>query len=147
MCNYEIAPLLKEDIYAVSQLESAVFSVPFTEKALNELFTNTSWHFLAAKEENTLLGYISLYTILDEAEIANVCVYPEFRGKGIGKALVSEAMDFCRKNGAVKLMLEVRKSNTVAISLYESLGFIPVGVSKNHYKLPTEDAILMNLEF
>ena len=43
-------------------------------------------------------------------------------------------------------MLEVRKSNTPAIKLYESLGFISVGVSKNHYKLPTEDAILMNLE-
>ncbi len=147
MSKTEILPLVKEDICRVAELERTVFSVPFTEKALNELFTNTSWRFLAAKKENILVGYISFYTVLDETEIVNVCVDPQYRGQGIGRALVNEAIRYCREGGSVKLMLEVRKSNSVAIKLYESFGFIPVGVSKNHYKLPTEDAILMNLEF
>jgi ribosomal-protein-alanine N-acetyltransferase len=120
--------------------------MPFTESALNELFLNTSWHFFVAKAENKVVGYISFFCILDETEIANVCVLPEYRGRGIGKALTKCAIDFNKEINGIKVMLEVRKSNITAIRLYESLGFIPVGVSKNHYKLPTEDAILMNLE-
>ncbi|MBR7101249.1 MAG: ribosomal protein S18-alanine N-acetyltransferase [Clostridia bacterium] len=147
MQKIEISPLKKEEISAVSELERAVFSVPFTEKSLNELYLNTSWHFFAARANGSLVGYISFYTILDETEIVNVCVNSSCRGNGIGKMLVSCAIEYSKKNGVQRLMLEVRKSNAIAIKLYESFGFIPVGVSKNHYKLPTEDAILMNLEF
>ena len=146
MSDIVIRPLIKEDIPAVATLDALCFSVPFTEKALNELFLNTSWHFFVATENDTVVGYISFYCILDETEIVNVCVMPELRGKGIGRALTNCAIDFSRENNGSKVMLEVRKSNAPAIKLYESLGFIPVGVSKNHYKLPTEDAILMNLE-
>ena len=146
MSDIVIRPLIKEDIPFVARLEAVCFSMPFTEKALNELFSNTSWHFFVATENDTVVGYISFYCILDETEIVNVCVMPELRGKGIGRALTKCAIDFNRDNNGSRVMLEVRKSNTPAIKLYESLGFIPVGVSKNHYKLPTEDAILMNLE-
>ena len=146
MSDIKIRPLIKEDIPFVARLEAVCFSMPFTEKALNELFLNTSWHFFVATENDTVVGYISFYCILDETEIVNVCVMPELRGKGIGRALTKCAIDFNRETNGSKVMLEVRKSNTPAIKLYESLGFIPVGVSKNHYKLPTEDAILMNLE-
>ena len=146
MSDIVIRPLIKEDIPFVARLEAVCFSMPFTEKALNELFSNTSWHFFVATENDTVVGYISFYCILDETEIVNVCVMPELRGKGIGRALTKCAIDFNRETNGSKVMLEVRKSNTPAIKLYESLGFIPVGVSKNHYKLPTEDAILMNLE-
>ena len=147
MSDIVIRPLIKEDIPSVARLEAVCFSMPFTEKALNELFSNTSWHFFVATENDTVVGYISFYCILDETEIVNVCVMPELRDKGIGRALTKCAIDFNRENNGSRVMLEVRKSNTPAIKLYESLGFIPVGVSKNHYKLPTEDAILMNLEF
>jgi ribosomal-protein-alanine N-acetyltransferase len=146
MSDIKIRPLIKEDIPFVARLEAVCFSMPFTEKALNELFLNTSWHFFVATENDTVVGYISFYCILDETEIVNVCVMPELRGKGIGRALTKCAIDFNRETNGSKVMLEVRKSNTPAIKLYESLGFIPVGVSKNHYKLPTEDAILMNFE-
>ncbi len=146
MSDIVIRPLIKEDIPFVARLEAVCFSMPFTEKALNELFSNTSWHFFVATENDTVVGYISFYCILDETEIVNVCVMPELRGKGIGRALTKCAIDFNRETNGSRVMLEVRKSNTPAIKLYESLGFIPVGVSKNHYKLPTEDAILMNLE-
>ena len=146
MSKIEIRPLVKEDIPSVAELEARCFSMPFTKKALNELFLNTSWHFFVATDNNTVVGYISFYCIIDETEIVNVCVMPEHRGKGLGKALTKCAIDFNREINGSRVMLEVRKSNAPAIKLYESLGFIPVGVSKNHYKMPTEDAILMNLE-
>ena len=146
MSEIIIAPLEKQDIFHVAMLEATCFSMPFTEKALSELFLNTSWHFFVAKHENKVVGYISFYCIIDETEIVNVCVLPEYRGQGIGRRLTQCAIDFNKEIKGTRVMLEVRISNTPAIKLYESLGFIPVGVSKNHYKMPTEDALLMNLE-
>ena len=146
MSEIIIAPLEKQDIIHVAMLEATCFSMPFTEKALSELFLNTSWHFFVAKQGNNVVGYISFYCIIDETEIVNVCVLPEYRGQGIGRRLTQCAIDFNTEIKGTKVMLEVRISNTPAIKLYESLGFIPVGVSKNHYKMPTEDALLMNLE-
>lgn len=146
MSEIIISPLEKEDIPYVAELEAICFSMPFTEKALSELFSNTSWHFFVAKQENKVVGYISFYCIIDETEIVNVCVLPEYRGQGIGRRLTQCAIDFNKEIKGTRVMLEVRESNISAIKLYESLGFIPVGVSKNHYKMPTEDALLMNLE-
>lgn len=144
--DFKISPLTKDKIDSVASLEAACFSVPFTKKALDELFLNTCWHFLVAEVNNTVVGYISFYTIIDETEIVNLCVLPEYRRAGIARALVNGAIDMSRSLGASKLMLEVRASNTGAIKLYEGFGFFPVGVSKNHYSSPTEDAILMNSE-
>ncbi|MBQ9743889.1 MAG: ribosomal protein S18-alanine N-acetyltransferase [Clostridia bacterium] len=136
---------LEGDISRIAELESRCFSVPFTEKSLTELFSNTSWHFFVAELDNSVVGYISLYTILDEKEIVNVCVLPEYRKLGIGAALVKKAISLNEDSCRI-VMLEVRESNKGAISLYEKFGFKSVGVSKNHYSQPRENAILMNLE-
>ncbi len=140
-----IRNMTESDIDRVCELECQCFSVPFTKKTITELFSNTCWHFLVAEYDGNVVGYISMYVIIDEKEIVNVCTDPKYRGLGIGSALVSAAIDYEREKCAI-VMLEVRKSNSVAIALYEKFGFKSVGVSKNHYSNPREDAILMNLE-
>ena len=133
-------------IDGIAQLEESIFSVPFKKKDSEELYLNTSWRFFAAIDEENVVGYISLYLIIDEKEIVNVCVAPEYRGRGIGAMLVNAALEYERDKTA-RVMLEVRASNEGAISLYKKFGFLPVGVSKNHYSKPREDAVLMNLEY
>ena len=140
-----IREMTKGDIDRVCELENLCFSVPFTKKAITELLSNTSWHFLVAECDGIVVGYISMYVIIDEKEIVNVCTDPQYRGMGLGSALVHAALEY-EKEKCVIVMLEVRKSNSVAITLYEKFGFKSVGVSKNHYVNPREDAILMNLE-
>lgn len=140
-----IRDMTEGDIDRVCELEAACFSTPFTKKAITELFSNTSWHFFVAECDGIVAGYISMYVIIDEKEIVNVCTDPEYRGLGIGSKLVCAAIEY-EKEKCNTVMLEVRRSNSVAIALYEKFGFISVGVSKNHYSCPREDAILMNLE-
>ena len=93
------------------------------------------------------MGYIGYMLIADEADIINIGILPEYRGKSIGNMLMSAMIRELKKNSATCVHLEVRKSNSVAISLYKKYGFIDTGVSKNHYKEPTEDAIRMTLSF
>ena len=83
--------------------------------------------------------------VLDERDVCNVAVSPDFRGMGIGKALVGALIDDAKKTGASVVMLEVRKSNASAIALYEKAGFELVGQRKNFYNRPREDALLYNL--
>ena len=77
----------------------------------------------------------------------NIAVHPDYRKQGIGTALIVELIGELELRGSHSLMLEVRASNTPAISVYEKLGFIEVGRRKNYYRNPKEDALIMRKEW
>ena len=98
------------------------------------------------EESGTVAGYAGMYVSFDVGNINNVGVLPQFRRCGIGKRLMNELCSYCKNNSITLLTLEVRESNIPAIGLYESLGFVNVGVRKNYYKKPSENGVLYNLE-
>ena len=87
-------------------------------------------------------GYITYTFIAGELQIANVCVLPEFRRRGIADGLMAAFVAFAKEQKAEKISLEVRASNEPARALYEKWGFKAVGLRRNFYKAPTEDAVL-----
>lgn len=145
MNNVFIDTISKNDAQSVAKIEKKCFSVPFTEEDISSYIENPIWHFLVARDENVLLGYISFTVILDECQIVNVAVDPKARKMGIGSRLISHFLEYVRKLGVSSIYLEVRESNTPAIKLYEKFNFTVTGVSKNHYSKPTENALLMSL--
>lgn len=90
-----------------------------------------------------LLGYCVLRIIGDEAEVLNICVAPDGRGKGAGDLLMDVMVQKCRDNGVAAIWLEVRSQNTAARGLYEKHGFLERGVRKAYYQEPTDDALLL----
>lgn len=139
--------LLKEnEISAISEIEHECFSHPWSEQSIRDSFKNHDAHFFVARENEKIIGYISSEIILDEGYIMNIAVKPEFQGRGVGKALVRYMVDNY-KNVLKFITLEVRKSNIAAISLYKKLGFEHVGTRKGYYRNPTEDALLLKLNF
>ena len=90
----------------------------------------------------SVLGYIVLAHVVDEAEIANLAVAPEWRGRGVGALLVDDAVAAAMEGGARVLYLEVRESNAAAQALYRSRGFVVVGRRHRYYRNPVEDALL-----
>lgn len=79
----------------------------------------------------------------DEIHINNIATHPDFRGMGIGKALMKEATSIARIYGARRATLEVRASNLAAQNMYLNLGFEIVGRRRNYYSFPEEDALIM----
>lgn len=118
----------------------------------NELQAHIDTIMLVARpdsvpRENQVAGFIVARLYADELHVNNVAVRPEFRGKGIGSALLQTTLDQARKRGAKMAQLEVRAGNAEAQKLYQRCGFTIVGRRKNYYREPTEDALLMNLPF
>ena len=101
--------------------------------------------FLVAERGGQAVGYVGCQTVLDEGYITNVAVSPDCRRQGIARALIAKLTDEARAAGLAFVTLEVRASNAPAIALYEGAGFGRVGVRKNFYTAPTEDAVLMTL--
>jgi ribosomal-protein-alanine N-acetyltransferase len=81
-----------------------------------------------------------------ELHINNVAVRREFRGCGIGKALLTRILAEGARLEATVAFLELRTGNSIARALYEKAGFIPVGKRRNYYSDPLEDAVTMSAQ-
>ncbi|MBQ8648869.1 MAG: ribosomal protein S18-alanine N-acetyltransferase, partial [Clostridia bacterium] len=103
--------------------------------------------FFVAENADHIMGYIGFNVVLDEGYITNVAVFPKYRRMGVATALVRKAISYSKKNGLAFLSLEVRKSNSAAIALYENEGFKPEGERKNFYTNPKENALIMTVRF
>jgi [ribosomal protein S18]-alanine N-acetyltransferase len=80
------------------------------------------------------------------AELESVVVAGSARRKGIGRALCSAVIDWCRSQRASEIILEVRASSAAAIALYAALGFLQAGRRLRYYRDPEDDALVMNLQ-
>ncbi len=135
--------MAEQHIPRVAALEKQSFSTPWSESALLEELSNKFARFFVALLNGEIVGYIGSHNVLGEVYITNVAVFPEYRKKGIGEALVKWLIETIEGENAEFITLEVRKSNISAINLYEKCGFCAVGERKNFYEKPCEDAVLM----
>ena len=139
----EIRSMGFEDIEAVVKIEKENFSVPWDENGFLSFMLREGTIFLTALNDNEVVGYCGLISAADEADITNVSVSQSMRKKGIGGMLLSELIKEAGKSGIKKIFLEVRESNIPAISLYNGFGFKQVGMRKDYYEKPVENALLM----
>lgn len=138
-----IRTMQKGDVAAVAALEAQIFSMPWSAAGFADTLLREDVIFLVAYEQDELLGYVGIYCTLDEGEITNVAVAPSARRRGIARALLTELKQQLACRNVARIVLEVRVSNEPAIRLYEQMGFSVLGVRKNFYEKPTEDAYIM----
>ena len=131
----------------IAQLEKICFSDPWSENSIASELDNKLAFWLVAAEGETVAGYIGSQTVLDETDMMNVAVHPDFRRKGIAEALVNGLVEQLKTMGSHCLTLEVRASNAPAIALYEKLGFAEIGRRRNYYRNPREDALILRKEW
>ena len=143
----EIVKMEACHVAQVAQLEKLCFSDPWSEKSVASELENKWALWLVALEDDVVVGYIGSQTAVDETDVMNVAVHPDHRRKGIAEALIGNLVSELKAQGSHALMLEVRDSNVPAISLYEKLGFLQVGLRKNYYHNPKEHARILRKEW
>lgn len=137
-------PLVVADIPSIVEIEQLSFATPWTEEAFhNELKHNPQACYTVAEHRGRVVAYCGMWLIIDEAHVTNIAVHPQFRGKRIGDMLLAYVMALAKVNGMLKMTLEVRPSNKVAINLYEKYGFVHQGTRPRYYRDNDEDAWIM----
>lgn len=139
----QIRPMRGSDLDEVAEIEKENFSVPWKKEDFSGYIDFAYAIFLTAEEDGKVAGYIGAIVTDEEGDIVNVSVRPDRMGAGLGTALVRCLLHETDGRGIARVFLEVRESNERAIRLYEAAGFRQVGIRKDYYQKPTEDALLM----
>ncbi len=142
----EIVRMSEAHVAEIAALERECFSLPWSEASIRSELRNELSLWLVAVEDCRMLGYVGSQTVLGESDMMNLAVRPDFRRRGIGRALVEALCEALRVEKAISLTLEVRASNEAAKALYAALGFTSVGCRPRYYSRPTEDAELFRKE-
>ncbi len=131
----------------VAGLEKQCFSMPWSENAIISELSNPISLWIVAAEQDRIFGYIGCQYGFGEADMMNLAVDPNFRGKGIGEGLVLALIEMLKGVSVNSLTLDVRQSNDPAVCLYKKLGFEQVGVRPNYYQKPKEAALILRKEW
>ena len=146
--EYSICDVTAAHIPQIEQLEKQCFSLPWTTELLQSQMKDAQHEFIAAlAPDGTVLGYVGMMYVLDEGYISNVAVSPDYRRQGIADALITRLCEICTGLELSFVTLEVRAGNAPAIALYEKHGFQRVGLRRNYYERPKEDALIMTKFF
>jgi len=125
-------------------IERQSFPDPWTEQMFADELQY--YDYFGAFDGERLVGYIGFSYVLDEGEIRNIAVDPEFRRVSIATQLLEIAEHLARSQSVSAISLEVRESNIAAIALYKRCGYEVLGIRPNYYRAPSENAVIMKLE-
>ena len=137
----------EKDIDSLVIIEEECFSLPWSKKAFQESYVKDYAYFFVAEIDKEIVGYVGLYKMGNDGDITNIGIFSLHRRKGIGYKLMSSVLDFAKRENMEHITLEVRESNIPAIALYEKLGFVKVGIRKDFYEKPVENAIIYQYIF
>lgn len=132
------------DAAQIAKVEARCFALPWSEEAiLQDMTRNPRAMYFVADADGVIAGYVSLWKILDEGQINNVAVLPEYRRQHIAQAMIDVMLRVTEEAGVASHTLEVRAHNAAAKALYAGFGFCEEGLRKGYYEDNGEDAVIM----
>lgn len=141
--NLSFREMVPEDASDVAKVEEACFSMPWSRESFWQEASNENTYYLIALRDDEIVGYAGAWIVSGEAQITNVAVHPDYRKRGIASKMLTGMIQHFKAVGVTAMTLEVRPSNTAALSLYEKFGLKSVGRRKGYYQDNNEDAIIM----
>ncbi len=141
-----IRRMVDADVPSVAALEADAFSNPWHAATFHRILHRPGAELWVDEMEGEVVAYAVLWCVLDQAELANIAVAPKSRRSGVGGRLLDHVLQVVGDRGVRTVFLEVRESNSLARRMYASRGFQEVGVRRDYYDQPTEDARVLMLD-
>jgi ribosomal-protein-alanine N-acetyltransferase len=140
-----LRPATEADLNQIVQIERACFADPWTEESFQRILTGHSAIFqvVGYPPGFDVAGYVIAFAIGEDAELLNIAVHSDHRGKGLAGQMLDAVLIELGRRGVRNAFLEVRESNGAARALYGSRGFTEIGRRRNYYRRPVEDALVM----
>lgn len=140
-------PMAASDLDVVTAAEARIYPFPWTRGNFADSLDagDRAW---VAENDGGLRGYAVVNQVLDEVQLLNISVLPEYQGRGFGAQLLRHLCDDARANGGLRMFLEVRPSNDAGRALYQRFGFTLIGQRRDYYPALNgrEDALVMSLD-
>lgn len=141
--DFKIYPMDSSSVKSIININQLSFPISWSLESLQSELDNKFARYVILKKGESIVGYGGMWVIIDEAHITNIAVHPTARGVGAGDMIVEALFKICRKLKVTAITLEVRKSNFIAINMYEKHGFEQVSIRPNYYEDNSEDAVIM----
>jgi ribosomal-protein-alanine N-acetyltransferase len=140
-----LRPAVEADLAEIVRIERGSFADPWSEESFRRLIGGHSAIFqvIGYPPDHAVAGYVIAFAVGQDAELLNIAVHPEQRGKGLAGQMLDAVLGELGRRGVRSAFLEVRESNAAARSLYGSRGFTEIGRRRNYYRRPVEDALVM----
>jgi ribosomal-protein-alanine N-acetyltransferase len=135
------------DVAGVAAVERASYQFPWSEGIFRDCL-RVGYLCRVAELDREIVAYGVVAMGAGEAHILNLCVRADLRGRSVGRQMLMLLLERSRQAGMEAVFLEVRPSNPHAIALYQSVGFVQVGLRKGYYQAPDngrEDALVLKL--
>lgn len=139
--NLKISRMQISNLDSIHDILVSEFDDFWTPSIFKEELQNSNSLYFMAQIDDEIVGFAGIKIILDEADLMNIVTKKSYRNKGIGKSLLNYIISNSKDLGLQSITLEVNENNSVAIHLYETLGFQKVGFRKNYYK--NDNGLLM----
>jgi len=126
-----------DDLESILEIEKVCFGVDsFTRKQFRYLITKAKGVFYVLKLKTRVVGYISLISnsYTRNLRIYSIAVHPDMRGYGFARQLLNTSLQYAFTNKFKAISLEVKTTNTPALSLYEKSGFIKTSLKPYYYQ-------------
>lgn len=140
-------PMAADDVDAVLAVEERIYAFPWSVGNFRDSLAagHSAW---VCREAGTMVGYAVMATLVDETHILTLGVVAERQRQGIGGRMLEHLFTVARREGARRMLLEVRPSNAAALALYRRHGFAEIGRRRGYYPAGSgrEDAIVMARE-
>jgi [ribosomal protein S18]-alanine N-acetyltransferase len=143
--GWTVDALAETDLTEVLEIEAQSFTNPWTRAMFEGELLNpgVARGYVLRTPEWRVAAFCTVFVMADELHVNNLAVRPECRGMGAGRALLEFVIGDAVSLGARRATLEVRQSNSIALKLYERLGFSVAAIRKDYYANPVEDALIL----
>ena len=147
--NFNIRRMTSGDIPSVLEIDLLSFPNPWPKNSyeyeINHNPNSRPWiGSIFDGEIETICSFAVFWNIVDETHIGTIAVHPDYRNRGLGTGILRELLLISKKEGMVRVLLEVRESNLHAIKMYKKFGFEVDGIRKKYYRDNGENALLLS---
>ena len=141
---YFLRPMSEEDLDDIMSIETRIYDFPWTRQIFLDCL-RVGYVCQVCEVESDLAGYCIMSTGASEAHVLNLCIGHNFRRRGLGERLLSHMLGLAKNKDINTVFLEVRPSNTAALTLYDKLEFNQIGTRRDYYpaKIGREDAVIL----
>lgn len=143
MNSYKIETMNSSHVEGIFEVSKLSLAETWNMESIEKELSNKLAKYFVALDGDKVIGFIGMWIVLDEGDITNIAVHPDYRKQGIGDLLMNSLVSLCKESKINSLTLEVREGNIPAQNLYKKHEFKEEGLRKNFYDNPKENAIIM----